>query len=75
MILQKGLAKTFGSYLALNTLSTSEMLETVSGFYVKEIPFADLTQNGAVDVLDDFIKRGYMCLLKGRPRTELNTGS
>lgn len=76
MILQKGLAKIYGSYLALNALTPCEALEAITGFHVKEIALGELAaDNGAVSALQDLLLRGYMLLLQGRPRTELNTGS
>ncbi len=35
MMLQKAMAKIYGSYLALNTISSAEALETITGFFVK----------------------------------------
>ena len=48
MILQKAMAKVYGSYLALNSIPSFEALETITGFYVKEIPLCEIAASGSL---------------------------
>ena len=77
MILQKAMAKMYGSYLSLNNLSPVEALETITGFYAKELPIRSLLseEKGYLSSLEDLVHRKYLMLLQARPRTDLNTGS
>jgi hypothetical protein len=76
MVLQKAMARLEGSYLALNTLSPLETLETITGFYTKQLPLSNISNShGLVSALQELSMRGYLFLLQGRPRTELNNGS
>lgn len=52
MILQKALAKLYGSYLLLNNIDPLEALETLSGFSGKTIPLKSIhNENGFVSAL------------------------
>ena len=44
MILQKAMAKIVGSYFALNSISPTETLEALTGWYAKKIPIKEFHQ-------------------------------
>lgn len=74
MILQKALAKTYGSYFDLDNASPKDLIAEITGFFTKAIPSDQWissknnpqNKKGIFNQLQDLKSRGYMLLLEGK---------
>lgn len=73
LMLQKGLAKLHSSYIELNNIIPCETLEDITGFYSHSLPISALANESIVSNLQDLSMKGYLILLEGREKTELNS--
>jgi hypothetical protein len=71
MILQKAMAKLYGSYKRLKSVSTKELMENITGWPVITLPIA-----GRSDIYSllkrFFFAEKYMYILEGKPNSLLS---
>lgn len=75
LMLQKGLAKFYSSYIELNSLVPCEALEDVTGFYSHSLPIASFNPKTLIADLQELSMKGYLLLLEGREKTDLNSSA
>lgn len=71
MILQKAMAKLYGSYKRLKSIPTKELMESITGWPVITLPIA-----GRSDIYSllkrFFFAEKYMYILEGKPNSLLS---
>jgi hypothetical protein len=71
MLLQKGLAKHYGSYFELSRIDPRMLLESMTGFPTMETKFDQISDEQVVLYLQEVTSRNYLMLLRGRKGGEL----
>jgi len=74
-ILQKGLAKIYGSYMKLSEIKPQQFLQNLTGFYTRTFELEEgvnylkdesgqpISEKPIINALQDFNSKGYMVLL------------
>ncbi len=73
LMLQKGLAKFYSSYILLNNITPCEALEDITAFYSHSLPISALSKQSIISNLQELNMKGYLILLEGREKTDLNS--